>query len=355
MEELHFAPPAWLRNPHLQSILPSLTIRRQAVFRRALGLLGASRPQLVDCGDGVRLHGYFAPQPDGAPRADAARPRELVLMLHGWEGSAESLYVLSAGQYLYDRGFDVFRLNLRDHGATHHLNPELFHSCRIAEVVGAVRAVQALHPDRALSLVGYSLGGNFALRVAARAPAAGIRLKQVVAVCPVLDPEHTLESLEHGLWIYRNYFVLKWRKSLVKKHRAWPDLYDLDELTSHSDLTRMTEHLILKFSEYPDLPSYLRGYAIVGDVLRDLRVPARIITSLDDPIIPSSDLARLAPSPNLRISVTEHGGHCGYLEGLLGESWADRRIHETLAATTAAGADAPGDFTPPAPGYASPG
>lgn len=357
MEELNFAPPAWLRNPHLQSILPSLTIRRQVVFRRALGLLGASRPQLVDCGDGVRLHGYCALQPERAARPGGAsgpsRTRELVLMLHGWEGSAESLYVLSAGQYLYDRGYDVFRLNLRDHGASHHLNPELFHSCRIAEVVGAVRAVQALHPDRALSLVGYSLGGNFALRVAARAPGAGIRLKQVVAICPVLDPEHTLDALEHGLWIYRNYFVLKWRKSLVKKHRAWPDLYDLDELTSHGDLVGMTEHLILKYSEYPDLQTYLRGYAIVGDVLRDLRVPSRIITALDDPIIPASDLSRLAPSPNLRIAVTQYGGHCGYLEGLFGESWADRQIHAVLAAGSGEQSRA-GALSPDARGSAVP-
>lgn len=339
---LAFDPPAWLRNPHVQSMLPSLTYRRQHVLRRALPLLSASREQLVDCGDGVRLHGYHSALPESTSGSRASAPRELVLMLHGWEGSAESLYVLSAGQYLYERGYEIFRLNLRDHGPSHHLNPELFHSCRIAEVVGAVRAVQAQFPERLLTVVGYSLGGNFALRIAARAPAAGIRLRQAIAVCPVLDPEHTLESLENGLWIYRNYFVRKWRRSLLKKHRAWPDLYDLDELTSHRDLTRMTEHLILKFSEYDDLTSYLRGYSIVGDALRELAVPSRIYTALDDPIIPSADLARLAPSPALTIAVTAHGGHCGFLEGLRGETWVDRRIHAALAEgplASAAGAE----------------
>ena len=168
MEIVPFEPPLWLHNPHLQSILPSMPPRRALVLRRARRLLAASRDVLVDCGDGVRLLGHHAAQPGS---------RGVVLLLHGWEGSAESLYVLSAAAYLYDRGFDVFRLNLRDHGATHHLNPELFHSCRIAEVVGAVLAVQQLLPTQTLSLAGYSLGGNFALRVAVRAPAAGIRLK----------------------------------------------------------------------------------------------------------------------------------------------------------------------------------
>ena len=319
-----FIAPRWLANPHLQSILPSVQPRRSLVVRRARPLLAASRDLLLDCGERVRLFGHYAPQPGAA--------RGLVLMLHGWEGSAESIYVLSAAAHLYARGFEIFRLNLRDHGPTHHLNAEIFHSCRIAEVVGAVRAVQELWPDRPLSLVGYSLGGNFALRVALRAPAVGIRLRQVVAVCPVLDPEHTLAALDRGLWLYRSYFVRKWRSSLLMKHAAWPDLYDRDELMLRRDLTRMTEQLVLRYTDFPDLESYLRGYAIVGEVLAPLAVPARIISALDDPIIPASDLARLAPSRCLELTTTRQGGHCGYLERLGGESWADREILATLGA-----------------------
>jgi predicted alpha/beta-fold hydrolase len=225
----------------------------------------------------------------------------------------------------------VFRLNLRDHGPTHHLNPELFHSCRIAEVVGAVRSVQALCPAQPLSLVGYSLGGNFALRVAVRAPAAGIRLRQVIAVCPVLDPAHTLERLEHGSWIYRNYFVLKWRRSLLLKRKAWPDLYDLDELLEERNLTTMTERLVLRYSGYPDLLSYLGGYAIVGGALAALTVPSRIVAALDDPIIPAEDLVHLARSPALTVTTAERGGHCGFLDGWVRESWADRQIAAVLA------------------------
>jgi len=58
----------------------------------------------------------------------------------------------------------VLRLNLRDHGDTQALNIGLFHSCRLGEVVGAVRSLQHQHPRRELSLVGFSLGGNFGLR-----------------------------------------------------------------------------------------------------------------------------------------------------------------------------------------------
>jgi len=106
-----------------------------------------------------------------------------VVLLHGWEGSADSLYLLSLAQLLFEQRFEVVRLNLRDHGDTHHLNRELFHSCRLPEVVGAVRALQQRFAPRPLQLVGFSLGGNFMLRVAAQAREAGLDLERVIAAC----------------------------------------------------------------------------------------------------------------------------------------------------------------------------
>lgn len=323
---LPFGPPAWLTNRHLQSVLPSLPVRRGTVERRAASMIAASREQVLDCGDGVRLLAWIAdPDPQRAPA-----PRRLAVLLHGWEGSSDSLYLLSVAQMLYQRGFTVVRLNLRDHGASHALNRELFHSCRIAEVVGAIGRLQALYPDASLSLAGFSLGGNFCLRVGARAPRVGIRIARIVAVCPVLDPATTLDALEHGPAMYRQYFLFKWRRSLRAKQLAWPDTYDFSELIGDRSLTTMTERMVLKYTHFPDLASYLQGYAITGDALATLEAPTHLITAEDDPMILAHDLDRLAQPPSLRVTVTAHGGHCGFIESLSGPSWIDRMIVEEL-------------------------
>jgi predicted alpha/beta-fold hydrolase len=317
-----FRPPAWLRNPHLQSVLPSLPLRRPSLARRARTLLAASRPLLLDCGDGVRLLAQAATR-EGAGQAG---PRGLLVLLHGWEGSADSLYLLSLGQAAFDAGFDVLRLNLRDHGPTHHLNRELFHSCRIAEVVGAVAQVERLYPGRRLSLAGFSLGGNFALRVGARARAAGLRLARIVAVCPVLDPAVTLEALERGPALYREYFMYKWRRSLLKKQAAWPGEYDFREMLDERSLTGMTARMVARYTGFPDLASYLRGYAITGEALDGLETDSRIITSLDDPMILPGELAQLKRNPALSVTVTRFGGHCGFVDRLGGGTWIDREV-----------------------------
>lgn len=322
-----FTPPPWFRNPHLQSMLPGLRWRRPLIARRVQALLKNSREYILDCGGGVRLMGLYT----GHQRVAVEAARPLVMLMHGWEGSAESLYLLSLGAHLYAQGYDVFRLNFRDHGPTHHLNRDIFHSCRIVEVVGAVRAAQEIFAPSTLSLAGFSLGGNFALRVAARAPQTGIRLHRAIGICPVLSPKRTLGALESGWFVYERYFIRKWKNSLQIKARCFPNEYDFKDILRLNNLSDMTEILVRRHSEYPDLDTYLNGYAIVDDVLADLQVESHVLLAADDPIIPVRDAQYLARSPHLHVTQVAHGGHCGFLDRLSGESWVDRTVLQILS------------------------
>jgi predicted alpha/beta-fold hydrolase len=308
-------------------MLASTRWRRGRILRQSAPLLAAAREVLLDCGEGVRLQCFISTPPHDAPVP--------VVLLHGWEGSADSLYVLSLARQLFERGFEVVRLNLRDHGDTHHLNRELFHSCRLPEVVGAVAALQRLATGRTLRLVGFSLGGNFMLRVAAQASAAGLNLARVVAVSPVLDPVETLAALQRGMPGYEAYFVRKWLRSLRRKQQCWPDTYDFATLGRLRDLKLMTAELVRSHTDFPSLEDYLNGYAITGERLARLEVPTTLVTALDDPIIPSSGLEKLARPPALSLTVTRYGGHCGFFDELRGPTWLERRIFGLLGADDA--------------------
>ena len=330
MQHRAFQPQWWLRSTHSQSILPSLPVRRLLIERRTRAWRRASRELLLDCGDGVTLQAFHSSAMAVEPPAQVHGKPALAILLHGWEGSAESQYILSLADMLLSRGCDVIRLNLRDHGDTHHLNRDLFHSCRLPEVVGAMQRLQELFPARRRVLIGYSLGGNFMLRVAAQAPQAGLEIDRVIAVSALLDPATTLDAIENGLWIYHSYFVMKWTRSLLRKQRAWPDTYRFGKLLRSRNLRKMTEDLVLQHTEYGDLHSYLRGYAITGDRLAGLTVPSTIVTALDDPMIAPADLARLPATPALRVVTTQTGGHCGFLEDLGSHSWIDDFILREL-------------------------
>jgi predicted alpha/beta-fold hydrolase len=318
-----FRPRRWLRGRHFQSILPNWPARRARVEQRATPMRAAAVELLLDCGDGIRLQAFHSSPPEPG--------RKVAVLLHGWEGSAESTYLQSLAQTLFAAGHDVVRLNLRDHGATHHLNRELFHSCRLPEVVGAVTDVARRFRGKPLVLAGFSLGGNFMLRVGAHPEGRHLPIERVIAISPVLDPAVTLDTLERAFPVYHAYFVRKWSRSLAIKQLAWPGVYDFDELLRSRSLRHMTNELVLAHTEYPTMNDYLAGYAITGGRLTTLSAPATVITSLDDPIIDAADLARLARPPRLDIVTTAHGGHCGFIEDLGGQNWIDSQVSRLLS------------------------
>ena len=316
MSPSEFQPRGLFRNPHVQSILASSPVRRWKFRERHRALEARSQELILDCGGGVRLQGFHATQ-DARPDA-----RGLVVLLHGWEGSAQSSYMLNVGARLLAEGYDVFRLNLRDHGDTHHLNEEVFHSCRIDEVVGAVAAVAQRFPTRPLAIAGFSLGGNFALRVALRAPGRGIDLSRVVAVCPAIRPINILVELERRR-IYHDYFMRQWRESLRRKQQLFPQRYPLGPDIYRLDMRGLTQELILRETDFGTLDAYFDGYAIHEGRLAPLAVPGAILMAKDDPIIPVDDFATLQLPPHVRLDLTEHGGHCGFIRDWSLHSWAE--------------------------------
>lgn len=312
-----FHPPAWVRPTAVQTVLASLRLRA----RGTKTVLGRSRSQVLHVADGVRLLGFHTPHP--APRARA-------ILLHGWEGSSNSTYIRTTARTLYQAGCDIFRLNLRDHGPSHHLNEGIFLAVYLDEAVEAATqaAAQTLHLP--VFLCGFSLGGNFALRIAARwADAPPDNLRRVVAISPAIDPIRATERIDDSpflLW----YFRRKWRRSLLRKQQLFPSRYDFSKLSPRLNLMQMTERLIPRYSRYPDALTYLAAYAVNRDVYTRIRVPTTVITAEDDPVIPVADLSALPSNPAVERIIHPFGGHNGFIEGDISSTWYEKWLVRQL-------------------------
>jgi uncharacterized protein len=333
-----YRPPRWLRNPHLQSVLSSMPLRR-AIGGRQLQRLGATTTEhVIEVDDGVRLQGFHTVVPGREPRA-------LALLLHGWEGSAESGYMRHTTAELLARGYEVFRLNFRDHGDTHHLNPDLFHSCRLAEVVQAAGEIARRFPARPMVAAGYSLGGNFALRLALAAPAAGVPLAHAAAVCPAIDPAGVLTALENGLPLYHWYFMKKWRRSLARKRALFPDRHDFDDRVLALDMRGLTGWMVARHTTLGGIDDYFDGYNIGGGRLAALQVPVSVLAAADDPVCPVAPFAGLQLPAHSTLQIADFGGHCGFIEDVRLRGYAERWVADRLDAAVGAS----GRATMPAP------
>lgn len=283
-------------------------------------MVATAEEMILDTSPDARLLGYISRQRNGNSQG-------LVLLLHGWEGSSESTYILTTGRYFFEKGYDIFRLNLRDHGNSHHLNKGIFHSARLDEIFRAVQMISGLSNRSPFYIIGFSLGGNFALRIALKHRRSAIsNLNHIIAISPVLDPYEATLAIDRGFFLYRLYFLKKWKRSLVKKQQLFPSLYDFSDALQLKSCMEITDTVIPRYTFFPDYRSYFETYTLTGNRLVDLTVPVTIISSQDDPIIPIQQFYALQQNKNLNLLLTRYGGHCGFIDSFPFGSWYENII-----------------------------
>jgi uncharacterized protein len=308
-----FDPPLFLKSATIQTVLASAGLRAWGKNP----MLDSACGTILTTAEGVRLLGYISRQ---------ARPHTngLAILLHGWEGSSESTYIRTTGRFLFGCGYDVFRLNFRDHGPSHHLNTGIFYAVLVDEVFDAVRQISEAEIPRPVFLAGFSLGGNFALRIAKKCARQPIRgLQQVVAISPVLDPDKATARIDASPFLLK-YFLKKWRHSLALKQQLFPQRYDFSDLMAVGTLREMTERLLARYSTYGSAMDYFKRYTLTNGDLRAIALPTTIITAEDDPIIPVEDFYDLDTGTTTRLIIQAYGGHNGFLAGWRLNGWYEQ-------------------------------
>jgi predicted alpha/beta-fold hydrolase len=310
-----FQPPFLLKNPYLQTILASSKIRLLGTNP----MRASARERIIKTDVGTRLLGYYSDQP-------VPPPKGLAILLSGWEGSADSTYILRCGKILYDNGYDVFRLNYRDHGPSHHLNSGIFYAVLLEEVYEAIAQVAGSAQNRPAFLIGFSLGGNFVLRILQKCVQSPIdNLCHAVSISPVLNPKKSTQTIDEIAFI-RRYFLAKWRRSLLKKQSLYPELYDFSAVEQLKTIQAMTDYLLSKYSDFESAQDYFDAYAVMGSAIADINIGTTVITAADDPIIPISDFYDLVPNEHLTLLVQTHGGHNGFINKFNLQSWYETQI-----------------------------
>jgi hypothetical protein len=320
-----FVPHPLFPGPHAQTIVSSKHFPRARAFR-AESTLYESRLFEVEPGTRVLLKCRWQTERRAAPT---------LLLLHGLEGSTDSLYVLGTAQKAYRRGFNVVGMNMRNCGGTEHLAATLYHSGMTEDIRRVI--LDELAGREALAeiyLTGFSMSGNMVLRLAGdygeEAPPV---LKAVAAVSPSIDLDSCAAALEsRGNALYRWSFVKHLRERVRRKSRLRPGTYDTRTLRRVRTIREFDERITAPQGGYRDASDYYArtsSRAVIGHI----RVPTLIIHAADDPLIPSEPFfdEAIADNPDVLLVLTRRGGHVGFLSDRAeGEDrhWAENRLVE---------------------------
>jgi predicted alpha/beta-fold hydrolase len=272
----------------------------------------------------VRVH-----RPRVGPRPD----RPLVLVVHGMGGTIESTYVRATALGLLRAGYPAARVDLRGAGESIEHTTTLYHGGRTADLRAVLRGLAAEQGSAGLAVVGFSLGGNVALKLLGE-PHEGLPIRAGASVCAPLDLAAGVEQIRHRAFgLYERFFVHRLRQDTLASGLTLTPA-EAEALARIGSIVEFDDLITAKHNGWRDAAEY---YAVNSSAqfLPRIEVPTLVVHALDDPMIPASSYAAidwswLERTTPVRRAITAHGGHVGFHERGAELPWYVGRIRRFL-------------------------
>lgn len=310
----------FFRHPHLATLAGNFWRRRVDEARFP------TREVLYETEPGTRVL-VHENRPPGEAKGE-------VFLHHGLEGSSRSGYMVSLAQALCQAGYAAHRINMRGCGGTEHLTATLYHS-------GLTQDVRAILEERRrgtaapLFLIGFSLGGNVALKLAGELGEAGpALLAGVAAVSTPIDLHACVRRLgAPENWIYEQRFIRSLRARYFRRHQSHPHRFPLDGLHQTRTVFDFDDRFTAKAFGFGDAPTYYRTQSALGYLPR-IRTQTLLVQAADDPLIPFEIYRRpeVQDNPALELLSVPHGGHLGFIARGKPRFWLDSILLDWLEA-----------------------
>jgi predicted alpha/beta-fold hydrolase len=282
--------------------------------------------RLFEIEPGVKVLAYCRWQKDRYKHAT-------VVIWHGMEGSAKSIYMIATADKAFRAGFNVVRVNFRNCGGTEHLTPTLYHGGLSDDLRVVVKQLSEDDGLKRMFLLGFSLGGNMLLKLAGEyGEDAPPEIVAIGVVSPSVDLQASADLiLSRRNWIYHKQFMRSLKSRIRLKHKLFPDVYDLRRLPAIKNLIEFDEEFVAVASGFLNARDYYHRASSLR-VIANIRLPTLIIHAEDDPFIPFDSLRHpvFSENPYIMLVGTERGGHVAFISSRTDEDrfWAENRVIE---------------------------
>ncbi len=262
--------------------------------------------------------------------------RKLVLVLHGLEGSADRPYVRGIVKIMNEAGWDAAGLNFRGCSGEANLVSRAYHSGETEDLDWVLQKIMASGVYEEIALVGFSLGGNVALKyVGERGDKISPIIKKAIGISVPVHLESScieISKLENRIYLRRFLATLK-EKTLAKRHLL-PDHIDLEAVAQSRDFPQFDGAATAPIHGFSSANDYYSRSSSL-QFLPSIKIPTLLLNALDDSFLSKAcypyELAK--ENPFLYLETPKHGGHVGfvYFKGN-GYYWSELRVKAFLTA-----------------------
>lgn len=289
VEYLPFKPLIGLSSPHVQTILGSFSLP---------GNPPPSAPLLIPLDDGDTLYCEVS-----TPKS-WEEGQKTVVMVHGLGGSAQSNYMIRVARKLYENGYMVVRVNLRGSGTGRNLARLPYHGGSSGDIFVVLQALRQQTPLSPIILLGFSLGGNIALKLSGELGRDGLTwLQSTIAICSPIDLKKSITMLlmpENRL--YHRYYL----KQLIMQGDSWARGMKIDNLYDFDTHVTAPTWGFASADEYYTQSSSSR-------YISSIKNPCNLLLTLDDPFVDYEQIQDIHLPAHMKVFLCRNGGHMGFL------------------------------------------
>ena len=301
--ESRFRPPWYLRNCHVQTILPVLAAGGSGSEFRS------ERLELPD-GDFLDLDWMESGQ------------ERLAILCSGLEGNSRDPGMFRLARSFKAAGWDVLSWNYRGCSGVLNRLVRSYHSGATEDLA----AVVAHAGGRPLALVGCSIGGNLVLKYLGEAsPPANILA--AAAVSAPVDLASTARALDRrpGNRLYLRRLIASLRAKICAKSAAMPGRIALEGLEGLHGFEHFDDRYTAPTHGFLGAEDYWQKCS-ARQFLPAIDVPALLLSAKDDPFLTpeSFPFSEAAENPHFSLEVPGRGGHLGFLDTR--GSWIGKRL-----------------------------
>ncbi|MBE1300445.1 MAG: hydrolase [Alteromonadaceae bacterium] len=313
--ESEFKAPAWMKNQHLQTILPRL-------FMGTKNLPISWQEFATEDEDFVEL----------AWMPEIEHCKGLVVLFHGLEGSVDSHYASDFMHFLHKNRWRSVMMHFRGCGRKANRTERSYHSGDTADAKNVLAHIRSLYPNIPIMGLGFSLGANMLLKLLGEEPKQ-TWLNKATAISPPFKLGECSESIGQGFSkIYQSHLVRSMKQRFLVKSQQ-------HDYASSLGLTKEKLQSLSTFYEFDDaITAPLHGFEGADDYynrcsaigyLSNIETETLILHAKDDPFMhPDITPTESELSTSVTLELSEKGGHVGFVQGNIFamDKWLHKRV-----------------------------
>ena len=293
-----YLPPKIFKNYHVSTVYAAM-LRRVAVEQKR------ERLELPD-GDFLDIDWTFSKE----------KTTNVLVVMHGLEGSAQRPYVRGVAKYFSERGWDVAAVNFR--GCSGELNRKFrsYHAGATDDLEAVVSHVLQQQRYSVMAFNGFSLGANLMLKYLGGRRTKPKELKAAVMVSAPCDLYGSLKKLqERRNYVYSFRFLQKMRTHLKARAKEFPQEISKREVSEIDDLHAFDDCYTSRAHGYKNALEYYKKNSSL-QFLPNIDLPTLIINARNDGFLPEAcyPTKMAEKNKNLYLEMPEFGGHVGFLQ-----------------------------------------